>query len=182
MLPDSRLLFVLLLLLIGLQRLGEMWLSRRNELRLRARGGVEKGRQQIPWMIAMHALFPFTMVIEVYLLERPFITGLAVAMVFLLLLAQGLRLWAVATLGDRWTVSIMVVPGEPRKRGGPYRHLRHPNYLAVAIEMAALPLVHTAWLTAAVFSILNCAFLRWRIREEEKALRRHGDDLESPAQ
>jgi len=168
--PDSRLLFVLLVLLVGVQRLGEMWLSRRNERRLRARGGVEKGRRQVPWMIAMHSLFPVAMVLEVYWLERPLIAGLMVAMVILLILAQGLRLWAIVTLGDRWTVRILVVPGEDRKLNGPYRYLRHPNYLAVAVEMAALPLVHGAWLTAAVFSVLDAGFLRWRIREEERAL------------
>ena len=169
--PDSRLLFVLLVLLAGVQRLGEMWLSRRNERRLRARGGVEKGRRQVPWMIAMHSLFPVAMVIEVYWLERPLITGLMTAMVILLILAQGLRLWAIATLGDRWSVRILVVPGEDRKLNGPYRYLSHPNYLAVAIEMAALPLVHSAWLVSVVFSGLNAAFLRWRIRAEERALR-----------
>ncbi len=170
MLADTRLLFVAIVLLVGIQRLSEIWLSRRNERRLRARGGLEKTRRQLPWMISMHFLFPFAMVAEVYGLERPLFSPLALTMITVLVLCQALRYWTVSTLGDRWTVSIMVVPGEQIKRDGPYRFLKHPNYLAVGLEMAALPLVHTAWLSAVVFSLLNSLLLHWRIREENVAL------------
>jgi len=86
------------------------------------------------------------------------------------LLTQALRWWAVATLGDKWNVRVIVVPGEAPIRRGPYRLLRHPNYLAVAVEMLCVPLVHGAWLTAVVFSALNALVLRDRIRIEEQAL------------
>jgi methyltransferase len=87
-------------------------------------------------------------------------------------LAQAARYWCIATLGDRWNVRILVVPNAPLSSAGPYRWLRHPNYLAVAVEVLALPLVHTAWLTAGVFSLANAAMLRVRIRREDAALGR----------
>jgi methyltransferase len=86
--------------------------------------------------------------------------------------AQALRWWAIATLGWRWNTRIIVVPGASPFTGGPYRFLRHPNYLAVILEMLAIPLVHGAWLTALVFSSLNAALLAIRIPAEERALGR----------
>jgi methyltransferase len=91
---------------------------------------------------------------------------------------MALRYWAISTLGDRWTTRIFVVPGEPPVVGGPYRYLRHPNYLAVIAEVAALPLVHTAWLTAGLGSLANALVLRARIRAEEAALSQASDYLE----
>jgi methyltransferase len=86
-----------------------------------------------------------------------------------------LRYWAVATLGERWNTRVLVVPGEPAVTGGPYRYLRHPNYVAVALEMAALPLVHGAWLTALVWSAASAALLARRIPREEAGLARYAD-------
>jgi methyltransferase len=98
--------------------------------------------------------------------------GVAAAMAALLAAAQALRYWAIATLGERWTTRIICLPRAPLVAGGPYRFLRHPNYLAVVAEMAALPLLHGAWLTAAGFSAANALVLRVRIRHEEAALAR----------
>jgi methyltransferase len=81
-----------------------------------------------------------------------------------------LRWWCIATLGQQWNTRVVVVPGAARVAGGPYRFLSHPNYVAVVAEGAALPLVHTAWITALVFSVLNAALLRTRLKVENAAL------------
>jgi methyltransferase len=96
-------------------------------------------------------------------------------MLLLVVLATGLRYWVITTLDGRWTTRIVVLPGSSPVTGGPYKFLRHPNYLAVITEILALPLVHTAWVTAIVFSALNALILRVRIRAEEEALSRMSD-------
>lgn len=170
---DSRIAFVALVALVAIQRLAEISISKRNCRRALARGGVESGADLYPWMAAMHAAFLAAGPAEVLLLARPWVPPLAAVMISLLILAQALRYWAVSALGDRWTVRVVCVPGDPLVTTGPYRWLRHPNYLAVAVEFITLPLVHTAWLTAAVFSVANAVVLRRRIVAEEDALRRY---------
>jgi methyltransferase len=91
-------------------------------------------------------------------------------MLAVVLAAQGLRWWCIATLGHQWNARVVVVPGAERVSRGPYRLMPHPNYLAVVVEGVALPLVHTAWITALVFTALNAAVLRTRIRVENAAL------------
>lgn len=162
--------FVVLVALVALQRLGELLLSRSHERRLAARGGYEVGRAHYPPMVALHALFLVAAPLEVVLLARPFVPSLAAAALAVLIAAQALRLWTLRALGDRWTTRVLVVPGERLVTHGPFRFVRHPNYLAVAAEIAALPLVHAAWLTALVFSALNGVVLAVRIRVEERAL------------
>lgn len=169
-LPASAALYLALLALLVCERGAELLVSGRNARKALAAGGVETGRRAYGFMVAVHALFPLACAGEVLLLARPFpgaagFTALAVA-----LGAQALRWWAVATLGERWSTRIVVLPGAPPVTGGPYRFLRHPNYLAVVLEMAAIPLVHGAWLTALVFSALNAALLSIRIPAEERAL------------
>jgi len=162
--------YVGLVALVVCQRLAELRLSRGNAGKAFARGGVEYGRGHFPAMAVLHAAFLCSCVLEVALLRRPFPGTLGWIALGGFLLAQGLRYWAIASLGDRWNVRVIVVPGEAPVMRGPYRFLRHPNYLAVAVEMVALPLVHGAFLTAIVFSTLNAALLRLRIRTEELAL------------
>ena len=171
---DSRVLFVALVALVAAQRLVELSVSRRNLERAVARGGVEYGGRLYPWMVATHAAFLAAGPVEVLLLERPWIPALGVPMAALLLLAQALRYWTIGALGGRWTTRVVLVPGDPLVVTGPYRWVRHPNYVAVAIEFIALPLVHAAWLTAAAFSLANAAVLWRRIRVEDAALRGNG--------
>jgi methyltransferase len=159
-----------LVALVGCQRLAELRLSRGNAGKAFARGGIEYGRGHFPAMAVLHAAFLSCCLLEVVLLRRPFPGTPGWIALGAFLLAQGLRYWAIASLGDRWNVRVIVVPGEAPVVRGPYRFLHHPNYLAVAVEMIALPLVHGAFLTAIVFSILNAAVLRVRIRTEELAL------------
>lgn len=168
---DTRTLFTALLALVALQRLFELVLSRRNERWVRERGGYEVGAGHYPAMVALHAAFLVSCLAEVWLLERPFAPPLAAAMVTVLVVATALRYWAIRSLGRRWTTRVLVLPGAEPVRDGPYRFLPHPNYLAVVLEIAALPLVHTAWITAVVFTAANAALLRVRVRVEGRGLR-----------
>jgi methyltransferase len=168
-------LYLLLIAAVGLERLVELLITRRNLAWAREHGAREHGHDHYPWMVATHASFLVACPAEVILLDRPFVPLLAGPMLVLLAGAMALRYWAIATLGRRWTTRILVIPSLPVVTGGPYRWLRHPNYLAVVIEVAALPLVHTAWITAVVWSAANALVLRARIKSEEAALRRDSD-------
>jgi methyltransferase len=172
MVRASQAAYLALLLLVAAQRLFELRMSRRNARWAFARGGVELGRGHLGPMVILHALFLAGCAIEVLALDRPFTPALGIPMLVLLGAAQGLRVWTQTALGPRWNTRVIVVPGLPRVRSGPYRRLRHPNYLAVAVEGFALPLVHGAWLTALSFSLLDAWLLRVRIRCEEAALDR----------
>jgi methyltransferase len=165
--------YLALLGLLALERGIELAVSRGNAARAFARGGLEVGRRHFVLMKLLHTGFFVACAAEVVLLHRPFLPVLAVPMAALVLLAQGLRYWALATLGRRWNVRVIVVPGEAAVTTGPYRYLRHPNYLAVAVEGFAVPLVHTAWLTAIAFTALDAWLLTVRIRCEERALAEH---------
>lgn len=166
-------LFVALFLLVALERLAELVLSTRNARRAFARGGVEaESRGFFALMAGVHAAFLVAAPLEVVACGRPFRPWLGWPMLALAAGAMALRYGAVAALGERWNTRVIVVPGDPLVTRGPYRFVRHPNYLAVAIEMAALPLVHGAWLTAVTFSAANALLLRIRIRTEELALAR----------
>lgn len=159
-----------LLTLVALERVLELIVSSRNARRALARGGVELGRGHYPAMVLFHAGFLIACAAEPWLLPRPWPRAATLVFAAAVLAAQALRWWAVATLGPRWSTRIVVLPGAPPVVGGPYRFLRHPNYLAVVIELAALPLALGAVWTAAVATILNAALLSVRIPAEERAL------------
>lgn len=171
---DSHLFYAGLIALIVVERLVEMVVSRRNEKRLLARGAVEVGASHFPAMVVLHTTFLFAAVAEVWWLDRPFIAPVAAVMMGLIIATMALRLWVITTLQGRWTVRVLVLPNSLPVTGGPYRFLRHPNYLAVMVEMFAIPLVHCAWWTALFFSVANAALLVVRIRTEEKALTKAG--------
>ncbi|MCB1058112.1 MAG: hypothetical protein KDD11_21645 [Acidobacteria bacterium] len=172
---DTRHLYLGLLALVIAERLLELRLARRNLRWAQARGGVEVGRGHYPWMVLLHTLFLVGCAVEPFWPGRPFVPALALPMLLLLVATMALRYWAVRTLGVRWTTRVVVVPGLAPVAAGPYRFLRHPNYLAVILEGIALPLIHTAWITALVFTAANAVLLSVRIRTEEAALERHGD-------
>ena len=170
----SVVLFTVLILLTGGERIVEMVVSRRHAAWAFARGGVESARGQMPWMVALHVGLLLGALAEVHLLGRPFLPALGWPMLAIALLCQAARWWIIATLGPRWNTRVIVVPGMPAVATGPYRFgwLRHPNYLVVAIEGVALPLVHTAWITALAFTVLNAVLLlAFRIPAEDRALR-----------
>ncbi len=161
------------LAILALQRGFELALSVRNARRARARGAREHGRSHFPAIVLLHVFFPLALVMEVILLgARP--TPLAALWLALWLAAQALRYWAMRALGESWNVRIWVRPGAARVTTGPYRFLRHPNYVAVAVELCAAPLFFGAWRTAFLVSVLNLMALRVRIREEERAWAQSG--------
>ena len=163
-------LYLGLLVAVALERGLELVISTRNARLAQARGGVETGRGHYPVMAVFHGAFLAACALEVVLLRRPFPGAVGWIALGVVIGAQALRYWAIATLGWRWNTRIVVVPGAAPVTGGPYRFVRHPNYVAVIAEMLALPLVHGAWLTALVFSLGNAWLLRVRIRAEERAL------------
>lgn len=158
---------------VAAERVLELAIAQRNIRRLVARGGLEFDRAGYLVMVVVHSLFLLACAAEVHLLQRPWNKYLAVIMAAVLAAAMALRYWVVFTLGDRWSTRIVVVPGDRLIGRGPYRFMRHPNYLAVVLEFFALPLIHAAWLTALFFSALNLAVLRRRIAHEEAAMGEH---------
>ena len=156
--------------LVGLQRLLELALSRRNERMLRARGAAERGQGHYPLIVAMHVLWLLCTVVEGTLRgpELPVYWPVPLAS---FVLVQPLRYWAILSLGESWNTRILVVPAKKLVRRGPYRYLNHPNYVVVVVEILTFPLIFGAWITALIFSILNAALLSVRIREENRALR-----------
>ncbi|MFI0897525.1 isoprenylcysteine carboxyl methyltransferase family protein [Streptomyces sp. NPDC020983] len=162
--------YTLLVLLVAAERLLELVAARRGARWSFARGGTEHGAGHYPVMVLLHAGLLAGCLAEVHLAGRGFTPALGGTMLGLVLAAQVLRWWCVGTLGPRWNTRVIVVPGLPLVDRGPYRVLRHPNYLAVVVEGAALPLVHGAWLTALCFSLANAALLVVRLRCENAAL------------
>ena len=166
----SQALFTALVLAFGVERLAELVVSRRNAAWSFARGGVETGRGHFPVMVVLHTGLLVGLLVEVWTADRPFLPWLGWPALALALASQGLRWWCITTLGHRWNTRVIVVPGLPLVTGGPYRWLSHPNYVAVVVEGLALPLVHSAWVTAVVFTVLNAALLTVRLRVENRAL------------
>ncbi|MFC6887266.1 MULTISPECIES: isoprenylcysteine carboxyl methyltransferase family protein [Actinomadura] len=162
--------YLLLIALVAAERLAELVLARRHLAWARGLGGVEHGRGHYPLIVAVHAGLLAGAPLEAWGLDRPFVPALGWPMLAVTVLAQGLRWWCITTLGRQWNTRVVIVPGMPLVERGPYRWLRHPNYVAVVAEGVALPLVHTAWLTALVFTVANLVLLRHRVRVEDAAL------------
>lgn len=154
--------------LVALQRLAELLYAARNAKRLRRRGAIEHGRYHYPLFVALHGCWLVATLVAV-----PAHTAIDWLFLSLFILLQAARLWIVITLGAFWTTRIITLPGAPLIRRGPYRFLRHPNYLVVIGEIALLPLAFGAWRIAAIFSLLNLALLAWRRRVEDAALAPH---------
>lgn len=162
--------FYALIGFVVLQRLLEVVYARSNEKRMKSEGAIEAGATHYKWIVLLHIFFFIALILEVLVYS----TGLSAAwQVFLLIFiaAQLLRFWALSSLGKFWNTKILVLPGAPKVRRGPYRWISHPNYVVVALELAALPLIFGAWRTALVFTIANALLLLLvRIPAEEKAL------------
>ena len=164
--------FTVLVLLVSVERVAELVVSTRNASWSLERGGRETGRGHYPVMVVLHTSFLVAMLVEAWVLRPEVPAWLAWPALGLVVASQGLRWWCIATLGRRWNTRVIVVPSLPSVASGPYRVLRHPNYVAVVVEGVALPLVHAAWVTAVLFPVLNTALLRVRIRVENAALAR----------
>jgi methyltransferase len=163
-------LFVALLVAAGAGRLVEMRLSRRHQRALRAHGIAVQREPVFGFMVALHTGVLVAAAVEVIALRRPFVPAVGVPALALVALANLLRWWVIATLGPHWNVRVMGSLSIGVVSTGPFRYVRHPNYVAVFVELAALPLVHGAWLTALVGSALHALILRRRIALEETIL------------
>jgi methyltransferase len=162
--------FSVLIVAVAVERLAELVVSRRNAAWSANRGGVESGQRHYRLMVALHTGLLVGALAEVWLRRPGFVPAIGLPMLALVLASQALRWWCIATLGPQWNTRVIVVPGLPRVAGGPYRFLAHPNYVAVAVEGFALPLVGCAWITAVVFTICNAVLLAVRLRVESRAL------------
>ena len=167
--------FLLFLTLIVLQRLSELMLAKRNERAVRSEGAVEYDAGGYKVIVLMHAAFFVSFTAEYFLLGRS-LSPYWLPLVCVFVAAQLLRYWAIRSLGKFWNTRILIVPGERLVTKGPYKYLRHPNYVSVVIEIAAAPLIFSCYITASVFTVLNLLALRRRIRIEESAL----SSLEKP--
>lgn len=169
---DSTSWFLVLIGLVAAERLAELAVATSNARWSFARGGVETGRGHYPAMVVLHTGLLVAAPLEAVLADRPFLPWLGWPMLAVVVAAQALRWWCIASLGRQWNTRVIVVPGLGLVTRGPYRYrwLRHPNYLAVVAEGVALPLVHTSWFTAAAFTVLNAFVLRARLRAENAAL------------
>ncbi|MCO4743141.1 MAG: isoprenylcysteine carboxyl methyltransferase family protein [Proteobacteria bacterium] len=156
--------------LTALERLAELVVSKRNLAWSLTQGGVEHGFSHFPFMVVLHTAFLIGCVAEPWLMDRPFVPWLGWPCLVLAVACQGLRWWCITTLGQQWNTRVVIVPGMERVTGGPYRYFNHPNYVAVVVEGLVLPLIHTAWLTAAIFTVLNALLLTVRIHIENQAL------------
>lgn len=168
---DARILLPAAVLLVAGQRLLELRRSKRNEEWLRSRGATEAGRHLYPFVVLLHTLFFIALAFEGWW-RGPRLSSTWGLWLGLFLAAQAVRVWTLKTLGRLWCTRILVVPDMELATGGPYRYLRHPNYLVVAVELLSLPLIFGAYVTAASVSAANALLLSLRIREEERHLKR----------
>jgi methyltransferase len=169
-LATSRWLFTALAAAVAVQRALETRVSRRNAERMLAAGGREHARGQFLTMFVLHTAWLIGMVIEVWMFDRAPVLPVTALGLLALVAGQVLRLLAIRTLGPRWSARVITVPGAAPVTGGIYRYLRHPNYVGVALEIAGLPLVHMAWVTAVAATAANALVMAVRIPAEEKAL------------
>jgi methyltransferase len=162
--------YLALLALVGLGRLVELRISRRNQQQLQKKGVRKIAEPHFRWMVFVHAGVLAGAAAEVLLLHRPLIPALAIAMAVLFAIANALRWWVIRTLAGHWNVEVMASSRVGVVTAGPYRWVRHPNYVAVVMELFALPMIHTAWITALAGTLANLEVLRRRLRVEEGVL------------
>ncbi len=167
----SQIWYTVLVGLVSVERLAELVVAKRNLAWSLAQGGRETGFGHYPFMVVLHTGLLAGCLLEVWLADRPFTAVVGWPMLALVIASQTLRWWCIRVLGRQWNTRIVVVPGLPHVTDGPYRLFPHPNYVAVVTEGFALPLVHDAWITAAVFTVLNAGLLTVRIRAENQALK-----------
>jgi methyltransferase len=171
---DGCMIFYLFLIIIIVQRVSELFIARRNETYMKSMGGEEHGRDHYPLIVAVHLLFLLSFTIEVIVFNKE-VSPLWMMILPIILITQIIRYWAVFSLGPFWNTKIIIVPDLEVVAKGPYRFMRHPNYLVVAVEILFLPIFFQAYATAILFTVLNAAILTIRISAEEKALMQHTD-------
>ncbi|WP_026676910.1 isoprenylcysteine carboxyl methyltransferase family protein [Fictibacillus gelatini] len=161
--------FNLFFLFVIIQRVAELFLARRNEMKMRAKGAIEVGRAHYKWIVMLHIAFFLSLWFEVTVFRRT-PPGWWPIPFTLYIIAQMLRIWTISSLGPYWNTKIIILPGASVIAKGPYLYLRHPNYLVVCIEIIVIPLLFQAYFTAILFTVFNASLLSIRIPEEERAL------------
>jgi len=162
--------YILLLVFVGIERLAELKLSRRNQRRLIEQGARKISEPHFRWMVLLHGGLLLCAGTEVLFLRRPLIPELAIPMALVFVLANVLRWWVIRTLAGHWNVEVMESSHIGVVTSGPYRWIRHPNYVGVMAEVISLPLIHTAWITALAGTAACLEILRRRVRTEDGVL------------
>jgi methyltransferase len=166
----SVILFIGLLAAVAALRLFELRISKRHQAEMVARGAAKVDEPRFRWMVLLHTAVLLGAALEVVFLKRPFIPWLAAPMFAVFLAANAVRWWVIRTLGQHWNVQVMDSTILGVVTTGPFRYVRHPNYAAVFAEMLALPLIHTAWVTAILGAIAHAGVLAQRLATEERTL------------
>jgi methyltransferase len=166
----SVIVFLGLLLAVALLRLLELRISKRHQKEMGARGAAKVDEPKFRWMVLVHTAVLLGAALEVVLMRRPFIPWLAGPMFVVFLAANAVRWWVIRSLGEHWNVQVVDSTRLGVVTSGPFRYVRHPNYAAVFAELMALPLIHTAWITAAAGTIAHIAVLAQRLSTEERVL------------
>ena len=161
--------FILILICLGVQRLSELWISKRHEKWLKERGAIEYGQTHYIWVVGLMVLFFLCLPFEFFKMKTQ-IPSIWPLLLVLLLLTQGLRFWSMSSLGKRWTTRIWILPLAPRVAKGPYKYFKHPNYLAVVLELILIPWIFGCYFTLFTFTTLYLLWLRVRLKEENQAL------------
>lgn len=164
-------LFILVFTLVIMQRFVELFVAKRNEKWMLRQGAFEAGARHYPLMVMMHAAYFLSLLLEVSVVDRA-LSPFWPALLAVFLIAQVTRIWCLTSLGKFWNTKIIILPGANVVKKGPYKFIRHPNYLIVTIELLVLPLLFSAYFTAIIFSLLNVWMLSVRIPTEEKALKK----------
>jgi methyltransferase len=162
--------FLALLLAVGLLRLVELRISKRHQKEMAARGAAKVDEPKFGWMVLLHTAVLIGAALEVVLLRRPFILWLAAPMLAIFLAANAVRWWVIRSLGEHWNVQVVDSTRLGVVTSGPFRYVRHPNYAAVFAELLALPLIHSAWITAVAGTIAHIGVLAQRLSTEERVL------------
>jgi methyltransferase len=163
-------LFLTLLLAVGLLRLVELRISKRHQKEMAVRGAAKVDEPKFRWMVLLHTAVLIGAALEVVFLKRPFLPWLAAPMFVIFLAANGVRWWVIRSLGEHWNVQVVDSTRLGVVTSGPFRYVRHPNYAAVFSELLALPLIHTAWITAVAGAIAHLGVLAQRLSTEERVL------------
>ena len=166
----STIAFLALLLTVALLRFVELRISKQHQAEMIAQGAAKVDEPKFRWMVLLHGAVLAGAALEVVLLRRPFVPWLAAPMFTVFLAANGVRWWVIRTLGEHWNVQVMDSTRLGVVTSGPFRYVRHPNYAAVFAEMLALPLIHTAWITATAGAIAHMGVLAQRLSTEERVL------------
>ena len=162
--------FFLIIACVAIERVFELLKSNRHLKILLSQGGVEYASGHYKYMVLLHSAWFVSMIFEVSYFNRPFYLWLFLVGLLGMIAGNTLRYTSMRTLGVRWNTRIIILPGKPPIHTCLYKYFRHPIYVGVCLELACIPLLHTAYLTAIIFTLLNAILLKTRIREEEKAL------------